>query len=319
MMIGLAKLLAREFGDLDPASISSICIRTAQPKYLVFAGDDTHPRYVVQFGDFASLSKTFDHLTELHLLMPASVPRPLLLSNKSDGLSMFVQEGLPGRPWFNLRTTLTTPQMWLTLRDRVIKVLAEFHDVVASRPAWQRDVAPWQILEATASQYKEVVGIQSAAFYSVVDAHIEILRPLGELSCFPQHGDFCINNLLLDRDATGIVDFEHFGVTHAPLHDEWLLVDSLMAFAPESCADLGDETWLMAMAQSRYAQGLGEEAFPALLLLFYLWWGVESANNPLRARKFAFYTACIEEFCRTHQADGRWQNACPWLLANAFT
>ena len=79
-MIGLPGLLSRQFEDVDAATVSSICIRTAQPKYLVFTGNVAQPRFVVQFGTYALLKRVFDHLAELYVLLPGQVPKPLFMS-----------------------------------------------------------------------------------------------------------------------------------------------------------------------------------------------------------------------------------------------
>ena len=317
-MIGLPGLLSRQFEDVDAATVSSICIRTAQPKYLVFTGNVAQPRFVVQFGTYALLKRVFDHLAELYVLLPGQVPKPLFMSQDLGEESVFVQEGLPGRPWFNIQSSLATERSCLTLRQQALSALAKFQGVVSTQPHWHDTVASWQVLQDTATQYKQVVGQTPEGFDEIVETHVQILRPLGEIQCFNQHGDFCINNMLIDGESVGVIDFEHFGLMQTPMHDEFLLVDSLMAFAPSSCAGLGQESWAIAVEQSAYAQLIGEQALPAFLLQFYLWWGIETAHQPLRTRKSAFYAVCVEAFCRTSRAGGHWQDSCPWVVARDF-
>ena len=60
----------------------------------------------------------------------------------------------------------------------------------------------------------------SAAGLSALATAGETLDTLGDVAWFWQHGDFCVNNLLVDTTSVGIVDFDEFGETSVPLQDQ---------------------------------------------------------------------------------------------------
>src|SRR3954462_2356117 len=59
----------------------------------------------------------------------------------------------------------------------------------------------------------------------------EALEALAGLPCFWQHGDFCLNNVLVSPARLSIIDFEEFGGPSMPLHDEIGLALSTNALA----------------------------------------------------------------------------------------
>ena len=58
------------------------------------------------------------------------------------------------------------------------------------------------------------------------------LDSMGAIEVHCQHGDFCLNNLLVESDQLHIINFEDFGITSMPLHDEIALALSMFSNAP---------------------------------------------------------------------------------------
>ena len=71
------------------------------------------------------------------------------------------------------------------------------------------------------ASYKKL-GITIPENFNQITAELSHnLESLGEIPVFWQHGDFCVNNMLIDKNVIGIVDFEHFGRVRMPFHDEF--------------------------------------------------------------------------------------------------
>src|SRR5207237_1152587 len=78
----------------------------------------------------------------------------------------------------------------------------------------------------------------SARARDCLNASAECLEGLGEVPGFWQHGDFCLNNLLVSPSALAIIDFDEFGYTLMPLHDQIGLALSLHDLAPRGVLPL---------------------------------------------------------------------------------
>ena len=69
-----------------------------------------------------------------------------------------------------------------------------------------------------------------------VRGHVELysrsLDAIGKISVHSQHGDFCLNNLIIEEDKIHIIDFEDFGITSMPLHDQFTLALSFYQLSP---------------------------------------------------------------------------------------
>ena len=81
----------------------------------------------------------------------------------------------------------------------------------------------------------------------------EALTSLGAIEGHAQHGDFSLNNLLFDSDVVRTIDFDEFGLTYMPLHDETGLALSMLAVAPPGLTTSLNE-YLDAMRQSPRAR-----------------------------------------------------------------
>jgi hypothetical protein len=108
------------------------------------------------------------------------------------------------------------------------------------------------------------------------------LDSLGEIVSQYQHGDFCLNNLLLSDSSAAIIDFDEFGRTSMPLHDEIGLALSI--------ADLSPYPEVSRMPK--------HEQLPGLYLHHLLWRINQTHLYPTRAR------ARLELMARVESAAG---------------
>jgi len=98
-----------------------------------------------------------------------------------------------------------------------------------------------------------------------------------------QHGDFSLNNLLVSGDSVGIIDFDEFGETSMPLHDEFGLALS-MRLSQEGAGDLSCATCLDSSVRYAAERGRYDERVVEGLLLHHLLWRIRrSLASPARS------------------------------------
>jgi len=297
----LQKQLAKALGIEFENPISTIAVMTAQPKYLVFSDRD-FPNYVVQYGNHESLSNVFKHTQKISELLPDQVPYPMTLVEHSPDNAMLVQTGMEGRPWFNLRSKLKTRRAFVKLTDRIVATLAEFHTAVASQPDWKTNLNPSQELRNIARRYiTEAKEPLPKNFPQVLKNQCALLDELSGIEGIYQHGDFCINNLLVSKEQIGIMDFEHFGTIQMPLHDEFILLRSLMHFYTGASDDFWRVNWEKLTTEGYASKFVKPQHTPGLFLHFILWWILETKPNELRADMSQYYQRLLHVFCENEQ------------------
>lgn len=254
-----------------PASLSAAEIYTTHRVYLVFGRSVDHPEWVVHFGRREELRKLEAALAALHVLLPDLVPDSIAFRHWQADTWMHVQRGLPGLPWFRLSTTVGGVREWLALRARAAQALSRFQAAVAANSHWVREVALGQELEGLLAWYCGTEApnpvVMTRAEYAV-----RALSDNGTVRCQWQHGDYCFNNMLVSPDRLGLIDFEEFGQTSMPLHDEFSLAFSTHEFlqnypgAPALSDLLRD-----CLVAGRRAWGFDAASLEGLLLHHLLW------------------------------------------------
>lgn len=197
-------------------------IACTHPVCLVFFAGDEHPSYVFKANETRSLEQSFKTLSRLHATLGDLVPEPLLLLPFDSTLSVLVQRGVQGVPWFEVQRHLGRKTI-LTLAQRG---LAALHAAIAKHPPWRSQVSLGSNLAELANQL--VLGKyidETLATY--LDRSITRLSKLPPIDSFRQHGDFCLNNLLFSDRGVHVIDFDDFGVTSTPLYDYLTLAQSL--------------------------------------------------------------------------------------------
>ena len=227
-MLDLPHLLAQTcVGQLDPRSLSVVRLETTRQLFLVFGETSSHPAFVVQFGEEEPLTRLHRVLTLLYPHAPDMIPESLFCGPANAGGFMHVQSGLRGLPWFRIRDRFHDPAEWRRLRGRAIAALGRLHSAIGLVPEWRSTVNPADHLRRSIDQLRTHERNLPAPVESVLTSAVANLEPLAPVQWQWQHGDFCMNNVIVDDAGIGVIDFEEFGKTAVPLHDEFGLALSL--------------------------------------------------------------------------------------------
>jgi hypothetical protein len=230
MILDLPRLVARhcDVPDATARNLQAAYIRTTSPTFLIFAPHQQHPLFVVKVEDRAALERAHTVAARLYQLLPNATAKPFGVFPLADAAAMSVQNGLPGLPWFRLGDHLRTTGDWIAFRDRCIVQLREFQQAVAAEPSWVVPAARFdEALDALATGSREWIEPLGDGVQRLIDESTRTLAALGPIRAQWQHGDFVVNNLLVDTHRLGIVDLHDFGKWHAPMLDSSALACSI--------------------------------------------------------------------------------------------
>lgn len=229
-------------------------VHTTQRVYLVFGSTTDRPEWVVQFGAWEELTKVDAALRGLHPSLPDLVAESVAFTPWRGETWVHIQRGLPGLPWFRLSSAVGGVREWLALRARASEALSRFQAAVGAVSAWTGQLSLGRELQDQLEWYQST-GVPDPEVISRAEKAVRTLSGLGLVRSQWQHGDFCFNNMLVSPDRLGLIDFEEFGQTSVPLHDEFSLAFSTHDFvqshpgAPplgallRDCFDSGRRRW----------------------------------------------------------------------------
>jgi len=226
---------------LENQPVSIVRIENTRPVFLVFGSDPAQPACVAQIGPREPLERLHGILSRLHGIVPDLVPASLAAVDWGTGQFLHVQAGLPGAPGFRLRERLRTDAEWAQFEARAMRALDHLHAAIAEVPEWRCRVHASAEL---GSQIEQLVARDPELGRDLIHPlanEVEKLASMGSVESVWQHGDFCLNNLVVADASLGIIDFEEFGETAVPLHDEISLGLSLHEFSGR--ADDWDQAW----------------------------------------------------------------------------
>lgn len=273
MILEVADAVSHVAPGLVPAGGASVaCIQTTRPKYLVFGSSDTRPICVVQFGPETELRRLHSILERLEPRYRGHVPRPIVCG-PWQGTWVQIQSGLGGVPWFKVRQDCTSVVGWLNLEQRALASLRGLQDAVRQVGEYAATITPADELERQVRQFQMHQGGLPDPVEAWCASAIAELRGLGTIIGFAQHGDYSLNNLLTDGDGEmHVIDFDEFGLTHMPLHDEAGLALSMSILAPALAGSPTVADYLNA-ASRHAAQSVPETAaYASSLILHHLLW-----------------------------------------------
>jgi len=243
------QLMPEQYSDKE---LSVLCISTTNPVYLVFTNQAAYPELVIREANTEDARQAHDIAKALFDKVGNLIPEPIAIHRYNDR-NFSVQRGAKGTPWFQLTQHITTPTHWNELRDRATTALNQLHNGTMAIENWRSECKPGEALRdrlkqciASGTKLPQLLNQQVATMSQQLDS-------LGTLSTFPQHGDYCLNNLIIDTDDIHIIDFEDFGMTSMPLHDEFSLalsmyskssknIDTSLQYELNTCTKKGAET-----------------------------------------------------------------------------
>lgn len=270
MMLEIESLIHKISGQLSATEgVSIVCICTTNPVFLAFSGRSDAPCFVIRPVKSTSDRVNHDLSVRLYQATAALVPETIGLY-EHNGADYSVQRGVGGTPWFRLPRTVSTPEQWTTVRNRAIETLHQFHKGVASIPEWTKTI---DLGDALRLSYKNFIATGNEPEHSLsnfVDSMAAELDQLGPWEGIFQHGDFGLNNLLFEENKISVVDLEDFGITAAPLYDEFTLALSLNTLAPDRVKSNLNVELAACTQHMKLKHGFNQKVIQGLLLFYLL-------------------------------------------------
>ena len=294
---------------------SVLAIRTNEQKYLVFSDNSASPTYVLQPGDMQSLSTIKDYTYKLHQAMPGRIPEPLAILPQQGDDGFLVQSGIDGLPWFTLEERVGNKIPWSTIADQSLGALSDFHAATSAVSSWNKRCDLFGYFEHLSGEIAELESNVLSEHPTVSAACLTTLSELRSIDCFPQHGDFCVNNLIFGENSVGVIDFEHIGEVYLPLHDEFLIAVSLLTFHKDPTLQIASDLWTEILAQSKYAHIKDTKIINTLLIMHLMWWLIESQGLDHRSERRKIHRRALRYACNEMMLDNL--NSVEKILLNA--
>ncbi len=288
--------------DLIPSDLSTelgqkpsvLCLCSAQQKFLIFSEKSDTPAFVMQPGSESMLQNLKKITSELHFFLPDRIPAPLTIVTDQRRENYLLQRGIVGIPWFTLSQRIGKEFSWDEIVDLSIDALEVFHATTASNNAWTKKIS---LSRDFSELYRQGTASSEAHLYqdeAIKNYCLNVLAEFAPTICYLQHGDLSVNNFLFRKDSVGIVDFEQFGRAYLPLHDEFLLVDSLIQLQHSPSPEFVKTLWSKILAASRYSYLSSSEVINILLLMHIMWWLGEAEGKERRADRRKQYLQALQ-------------------------
>lgn len=227
--------IVKEFiskGDHDTA-LSTVCISTSNPVYLVFEEGNEYPSVVLRFANSDDVCETHKVMELLSPHVGDLIPKPLSIIDVLGGQKVCIQEGAKGMPWFQIASRFSTEAQWNELRVRALSALNQLQVGVSLVDGWKASLYPGDELRSCLRQCLDSGTSLSGVTIGLIDKLSCELDAVGSVDVYPQHGDFCLNNLLVGAESMHVIDFEDFSMTAMPLFDEVSLALSIYSHTGE--------------------------------------------------------------------------------------
>ena len=186
----------------------------------LFPSGSSSPRAIVKLSrDTASISREFSALQRLSRGLPDHVPEPYL-HGETHGFAYLAMEAIAAET--------PTPVAFAGLVPEALRGMISFHHQLAegpmSRAALGKEILdPLGEFERTwAPRHRDLTLL-----CEMLRRRLHTLVTV-ELPQLPQHGDFCVDNLLVRPDGRIVViDWEEFGAVRLPAYDLLTLFASM--------------------------------------------------------------------------------------------
>jgi hypothetical protein len=247
------------------SDLNVACISTTNPVYLVFYKGSSNPDLVIRRADSTDVVYAHKITEKLFNSVGELIPEPVELI-QSGGDEYAIQKGVRGLTWFQIAGQYEKETEWDKLRECALRALMKLHEAIMSENEWQKVVKPGELLRKALSESKSAGLEVSPRLASRVSDEAQKLDCLGEVSSYNQHGDFCLNNLIVDGEDVHVIDFEDFGMTSMPLYDEMSLALSLFSQSPSGVqVSMINELKLCTTKSAEY-MGISSDMIPGLFI-----------------------------------------------------
>ena len=215
------------------ADYSVACISTTRPIYLVFGHDADHPAYVIR-----RLADDHDFHTQqvhkyLYQLVGKRIPEPVGIFEHAQQ-KYDIQHGVKGAPWFQIKSKFRTETARAQLEARLWQTLVDFQSAITACNANETNtIQPHDELSRAFSEYQKIEQTENAELVKLVESAVSDLSGVPGCFAIPQHGDFCLNNLIIDTSHITVIDFEDYEITAMPMYDHFTLALSLPSCSEE--------------------------------------------------------------------------------------
>lgn len=213
---------------LSPTNISELslaCISTSNPVYLVFEAKQSAPSLIVRSAGSTDVVKAHKVTESLYQTIPELIPEPVAIVNTEQG-EYAIQRGVSGLPWFQIANEFKSADDWNSLRERALNALDKLHAAIQLQEE-ERDLNVYLYSQQCLNEALSAGLSLNEAQVKKVQSRLECLKDLPKLPIFSQHGDYCLNNLIIEKDHIHIIDFEDYGMTCLPFFDYFSLALSL--------------------------------------------------------------------------------------------
>ena len=213
---------------IDIRDFQIILVHSTSPTYLLFSRQGSYPKFVLKTGAATHVRSVYSRVVALHELIPERIPEPISITDLGAGNAAFLQSGVVGAPWFDYCSRTSTRDGWEHISSAAINLWTEFDNAVGSKQEWTRAVDPFEQVKNLSEELREnCTGFDSRRrdLFSATAEHWGSGRRVQQPV---QHGDFCLNNMILERNhGFRLIDFDDFGTVDCPLFDAFSLAYSI--------------------------------------------------------------------------------------------
>lgn len=200
---------------------------TSHPTYLVFNEQDSIPEFVIHTSPNAKTKILFNNCKELYKVLGNIIAEPLHIVETSNEYFL-IEKGLGGVPWFQLSEKLQHNTDWENIKQSATSSLRVLQKAVKETSFGTRKIHLGKSLKSNFNDFLKFNTLPIKDIDKTTEIYSKKLDEYGVITGYAQHGDYCINNLLFDKNKTYIIDFEDIGNNYIPLHDEFTLAISFI-------------------------------------------------------------------------------------------